>query len=70
MSASGLWAYAMKQALKAIAGGLAFVLVLPCWFAFELSSLVLGRRHAFPGWSQAVTATFTPGSSNPPIRRK
>jgi acetyltransferase-like isoleucine patch superfamily enzyme len=45
----------MKKTLKAGADGLALVLVLPFWFGFLLSSLVLGRGKAFPGWSQALS---------------
>ena len=45
----------MKKTAKAIAGVLALVLILPCWLGFLFSSLLLGRRKAFPGWSQAMS---------------
>jgi acetyltransferase-like isoleucine patch superfamily enzyme len=35
--------------------GLAVVLVLPCWLLYLLGGLALGRRRAFPGWSQAMS---------------
>jgi virginiamycin A acetyltransferase len=45
----------MKNAAKSIADGLALLIILPCWFGFLVSSLLLGRAQAFPGWSQAVS---------------
>lgn len=45
----------MKPVLKSLIGGLAMLLILPCWVGFLLGSLVLGRGKAFPGWSQALS---------------
>jgi acetyltransferase-like isoleucine patch superfamily enzyme len=45
----------MKGFLKAVANTLALLLVLPCYLAFRLGGLVLGRQKAFPGWSQAFS---------------
>jgi acetyltransferase-like isoleucine patch superfamily enzyme len=45
----------MKAAIKSAARGLALLLVLPCYLAFRLGSLVLGSDKAFPGWSQGFS---------------
>jgi virginiamycin A acetyltransferase len=57
----------MKNLLKSTANGLALVLVLPCYMGFRLSSLVMGRRKAFPGWSQAFA--LVPGLCGVYLRR-
>jgi acetyltransferase-like isoleucine patch superfamily enzyme len=57
----------MKRVLKALANGLALVLVLPAFVAFWLASLLLGRDKAFPGWSQAFS--LCPGLAGVYLRR-
>jgi acetyltransferase-like isoleucine patch superfamily enzyme len=57
----------MKQSLKAAVNALALLLVLPCYLAFRLTSLVLGPEKTFPGWSQALS--LLPGLSGAYLRR-
>ncbi len=57
----------MKRAVKTLLDGLAVVLVLPCWLLYLLGGLVLGRRGAFPGWSQAMS--LLPGLPGVFLRR-
>ncbi len=57
----------MKSFVKSLANGLALLLVLPCYLGFLGSSLILGRAHAFPGWSQ--TFGLLPGLSGIYLRR-
>jgi virginiamycin A acetyltransferase len=57
----------MKHALKALANGLALVLVLPAIGLYRLGSLALGRGKAFPGWSQAFS--LLPGLTGAYLRR-
>jgi virginiamycin A acetyltransferase len=57
----------MKRLLKAIAGGTAAVLALPCVLAFRGGGLVLGADKAFPGWSQALS--LIPGLCGVYLRR-
>ena len=57
----------MKKALKAIANGLALVLVLPCWLGFLVARLFIGSHKAFPGWSQGLS--LLPGLLGVYLRR-
>ncbi|HEY8505647.1 MAG TPA: acyltransferase [Gemmataceae bacterium] len=57
----------MKRALKALAEGVALVLVLPAYAAYRLGALVLGPGKAFPGWSQAFA--LIPGLTGAYLRR-
>jgi acetyltransferase-like isoleucine patch superfamily enzyme len=57
----------MKPLLKAIADGLATLLVLPAYGLYLLGWLVLGKARAFPGWSQAFS--LVPGLSGAYLRR-
>jgi virginiamycin A acetyltransferase len=57
----------MKNVIKLIAELVALLLVLPCWCAFLLGGLVLGRQRAFPGWSQAFS--LPPGFFGVYLRR-
>jgi virginiamycin A acetyltransferase len=57
----------MKVFLKSVANGCALLLVFPCFLAFRLGSLVLGRDKAFPGWSQAFS--LLPGLTGVYLRR-
>src|SRR5438132_784485 len=42
----------MKTIVKALADGLAILLVLPAFLLYELSRLFIGAEKSFPGWSQ------------------
>jgi acetyltransferase-like isoleucine patch superfamily enzyme len=57
----------MKQACKALANVLAIVVILPCYLAFRIGSLLLGTAKAFPGWSQAFS--LLPGLLGVYLRR-
>jgi acetyltransferase-like isoleucine patch superfamily enzyme len=57
----------MKRAAKALANGLALILVLPAVLVCRLGILVLGPAKAFPGWSQALS--LVPGLSGAYLRR-
>jgi len=57
----------MKSFLKAIANGLALLLVLPAFLAYLAGGLVVGRAKAFPGWSQAFS--LFPGLCGVYLRR-
>lgn len=57
----------MKVILKALANGLALILVLPSVGLYRLGGLVLGAGKAFPGWSQ--TFSLLPGLSGAYLRR-
>jgi acetyltransferase-like isoleucine patch superfamily enzyme len=57
----------MKRALKALANGLALVLVLPAVLLYKLSGLALGPGEVFPGWSQAIS--LLPGLAGVYLRR-
>jgi acetyltransferase-like isoleucine patch superfamily enzyme len=57
----------VKNILKQVAGALAVLLVLPCYLAFLLCTLVLGAAKAFPGWSQAFS--LLPGLVGVYLRR-
>lgn len=57
----------MKEFLKSTANLLALLIVLPAFLAYCLSSLVLGRTKAFPGWSQAFS--LLPGLCGVYLRR-
>ncbi len=56
----------MKAVVKALADGVALVLVSPAFVAYRLSSLVLGAK-VFPGWSQLFS--LFPGLSGAYLRR-
>jgi virginiamycin A acetyltransferase len=57
----------MKGFVKACANAVALLCVLPCYLAFRLGGLVLGREKAFPGWSQAFS--LVPGLAGVYLRR-
>ncbi len=57
----------MKTLLKALANGIALLLVLPCVALYCLACLVLGPLQTFPGWSQAFS--LLPGLSGAYLRR-
>lgn len=57
----------MKAALKALANGVALVLVLPAVLLYWLGVLLVGRERAFPGWSQAFS--LLPGLTGVYLRR-
>jgi acetyltransferase-like isoleucine patch superfamily enzyme len=56
-----------RRCLKALANGLAAVLVLPAVVLYRLGALVLGAERAFPGWSQAFS--LVPGLTGAYLRR-
>jgi acetyltransferase-like isoleucine patch superfamily enzyme len=57
----------MRRILKALANGLALVLVLPAVGLYGLGSLALGSRNVFLGWSQAFS--LFPGLTGAYLRR-
>jgi acetyltransferase-like isoleucine patch superfamily enzyme len=57
----------VKLALKAMANGLALLLVLPPFFLYLVSRVLMGRERAFPGWSQAFS--LLPGFTGAYLRR-
>src|SRR5262245_44863638 len=57
----------MKALLKALANGVALLLVLPCYLLYRLGGLVLGPAKAFPGWSQCFS--LVPGLLGVTLRR-
>jgi virginiamycin A acetyltransferase len=57
----------VKALLKALADGLALLLVLPAFLLYRVSMLALGPEKAFPGWSQAFA--LIPGLSGVYLRR-
>ena len=57
----------MKPTLKAVANGVALLLVLPAFLLYWLGARVLGPEKAFPGWSQAFS--LLPGLSGDYLRR-
>lgn len=57
----------MKPTLKSIAFLISALLVLPMVLLFLLSSRLVGRARAFPGWSQAVS--LLPGTTGVYLRR-
>jgi virginiamycin A acetyltransferase len=57
----------MKTVLKAMANGMALLLVLPCFAAYRVACLLLGPGQAFPGWSQAFS--LLPGLTGVYLRR-
>jgi acetyltransferase-like isoleucine patch superfamily enzyme len=57
----------MKRALKAVANGVALVLVLPAFLLYWLGARLLGPEKAFPGWSQAFS--LLPGLTGDYLRR-
>jgi acetyltransferase-like isoleucine patch superfamily enzyme len=57
----------MKRTLKALANGVALILVLPAVGLYRLGSLALGPEKAFPGWSQAFS--LFPGLTGAYLRR-
>jgi len=57
----------MKPVLKKLVHGLAVLLVLPCFLVYQSSALLLGRRRAFPGWSQGFS--LLPGLTGVYLRR-
>jgi acetyltransferase-like isoleucine patch superfamily enzyme len=57
----------MKTILKAVADGVALLLVLPAALIYRLGRAALGAAKAFPGWSQAF-ALF-PGLTGVYLRR-
>ncbi len=57
----------MKSLAKSVADGLAWILVLPAFLCYRLSSKLIGAEKAFPGWSQVFA--LTPGLSGIYLRR-
>jgi virginiamycin A acetyltransferase len=57
----------MKSLLKAIANGLATLVVLPAVLVYRATGLALGPDRAFPGWSQAFS--LIPGQGGVYVRR-
>jgi virginiamycin A acetyltransferase len=57
----------VKRGLKAAAGALATLLVLPAWLIYRLGRAALGPERAFPGWSQALG--LVPGLTGVYLRR-
>ena len=57
----------MKPFFKCLANLVAIVLVVPAWLAYRLGALVVGKRHAFAGWSQAMS--LLPGLTGVYLRR-
>ncbi len=57
----------MKSVLKALANGIALLMVMPCFAAYRLACLVLGPAQAFPSWSQAFS--LIPGLCGVYLRR-
>jgi virginiamycin A acetyltransferase len=57
----------MRATIKHVAELTAVVLVLPAVCAYWISAGFLGGRHAFPGWSQALS--LIPGLSGIYLRR-
>jgi acetyltransferase-like isoleucine patch superfamily enzyme len=57
----------MKNALKAVADGIALVLVLPAVMLHALGALLVGRDRVFPGWSQFFS--LIPGTTGVYLRR-
>lgn len=57
----------MKGILKALANGLALILVLPGIGVYRLGGLLLGSEKVFPGWSQAFS--LVPGLMGAYLRR-
>lgn len=57
----------MKSFLKAVADGVAVLLVLPAALLYWLGRAALGADKAFPGWSQAFA--LIPGLSGVYLRR-
>lgn len=56
-----------RRWLKALANGLATVLVLPAVLACRVGALLIGAHRAFPGWSQAFS--LLPGLTGAYLRR-
>jgi acetyltransferase-like isoleucine patch superfamily enzyme len=57
----------MKTCLKALANGVATVVVLLPFLMYRVQQLLIGRQRAFPGWSQAFS--LLPGASGAYLRR-
>jgi virginiamycin A acetyltransferase len=57
----------MKALLKAIAEGIATLLVLPAFLLYLAGRGLLGAQRAFPGWSQAFS--LVPGLTGVYLRR-
>jgi acetyltransferase-like isoleucine patch superfamily enzyme len=57
----------MKAWVKALANGVATLLVLPAFLCYLLGKLALGPNQAFPGWSQAFS--LLPGLTGVYLRR-
>src|SRR5437016_5364774 len=57
----------MREITKHLANGLAVISVLPAVLAYRISSMVLGRQRAFPGWSQGLS--LLPGLCGEYVRR-
>lgn len=57
----------MKSVLKTTAACLATLVVLPLVACHWVSAAVLGKQHAFPGWSQAMS--LLPGLTGVYLRR-
>lgn len=57
----------MKRLLKALADGIALLLVLPAFAVYWLGRLSLGPAKAFAGWSQAFS--LVPGLTGVYLRR-
>jgi virginiamycin A acetyltransferase len=57
----------MKQTLKLLANLAALVLVAPFWVIYRVGSILVGKRRAFPGWSQFMS--LFPGLTGVYLRR-
>jgi acetyltransferase-like isoleucine patch superfamily enzyme len=57
----------LKRTAKALANGVALILVVPAALLCRLAGLVLGPAKAFPGWSQAFS--LVPGLTGAYLRR-
>ncbi len=57
----------MKSVLKALANGVAVLLVLPAFAIYFLGRLAMGPERAFPGWSQFFS--LFPGVTGVTLRR-
>lgn len=57
----------MRDAIKSLANALAVAAMLPAAAAYWLAAAVIGRRRAFPGWSQGMS--LLPGLCGAYLRR-
>jgi acetyltransferase-like isoleucine patch superfamily enzyme len=57
----------MRAGLKALANGVALLLVLPAFLIYRSAAVVVGPEKAFPGWSQFFS--LLPGLTGVYLRR-